>query len=97
MTHIMVDLETLGNTPYSVVPAIGAVIFTKDEFVDSFYQKIDVKQQLDLGLTVDASTLEWWMSQNDKAREAPNNQQFEDLPRPWVYVKSFEFCLEDHQ
>lgn len=69
--HVMLDLETMGNTSYSSVISIGAVSFDIDsgERFNQFYQKIDFKSCLDVGLGVDASTIEWWLKQNEEARK----------------------------
>ena len=67
-TKIMLDLETLGNKPGSVIVAIGAVKFGNGEILDSFYARVDAQSCLDLGLRMDVSTVMWWMHQNDAAR-----------------------------
>jgi len=64
----MLDLETLGNKPGSVIVAIGAVKFGNREILDSFYERIDAASCLHLGLRLDISTVLWWMRQNDAAR-----------------------------
>lgn len=61
----MLDLETLGTQPGSVVLSIGAVAFDPDEGLgSSFYTVISVEDSLRLGLTIDASTLRWWSRQS---------------------------------
>ena len=60
---IMLDLETIGTRPGSVVLAIGAV----PSEGDPFYRKIDLRDSLYLGLTLDVDTMSWWRKQ---AREA---------------------------
>lgn len=71
-TDAMVDLETLGTQPYSVILSIGACAFRFDDapIEDQFYQTIDLESSLSLGLRISADTLRWWMSQSDAAREA---------------------------
>ncbi len=67
--NIMLDLETMGNTPTSAIIAIGAVRFDK-KIKGKFYGVIDLESCLEDGLTVDASTIMWWMQQSDAARKA---------------------------
>lgn len=71
MTNIMVDLETLGQTPGCAIISIGAVVFDpsgEGSLGDEFYQVINAKSCEDAGLGVDKSTLEWWNKQSDEAR-----------------------------
>ena len=68
-TQIMLDLETLGNKPGSVIVAIGAVKFGNGEILDSFYERVDAESCVNLGLRMDVSTVLWWMKQNDDARK----------------------------
>ena len=69
---IMVDIETLGKSPGSVILSIGAVAFDigTGEINDKFYGVIDLESSLHNGLKVDASTILWWMS--DDQQEARN-------------------------
>lgn len=72
--HCMLDLETMSTAPNAAVIAIGAVMFNlKPKFgVDpmgpEFYRVIDLKSSMGHGLVVDASTIQWWMRQEDAAR-----------------------------
>ncbi len=67
--NVMIDLETFGTQPGSVIKAIGAVAFnTAHGIYDSFYERINVQSCLDAGLTIDWNTIEWWMTQPDEAR-----------------------------
>ena len=71
--NIMLDLETLGTEVGSVILSIGAVAFSTIEGVLSdkaFYKVIDLQKSMDLGFTMSASTIKWWLAQDDKAREA---------------------------
>lgn len=70
--EIMLDLETLGTTPGSVILSIGAAAFDLHKGYQgrSFHKLILVQPQLDAGMTVSASTLAWWMEQSDEARFA---------------------------
>ena len=70
---IMIDIQTLGKSPGSIILSIGAVNFDieKDEILGEFYAVIDLESSIHNGLTVDSSTLLWWMS--DDQQEARNN------------------------
>jgi exodeoxyribonuclease VIII len=64
----MLDLETLGVQPTSVITEIGAVKFGGGKIIDKFSRRIDIQDCLAHGLSIDGPTIEWWMSQDDKAR-----------------------------
>jgi len=66
--NVMLDLETLGTKPGSVILSIGAVEFDKDGLYREFYKEIDVVSSKGWGMTADASTLEWWGKQSPEAR-----------------------------
>lgn len=67
---VMLDLETMGNKPGAAIVAIGAVKFNQDGILDRFYCTVDLQSCLHAGLVIDASTVMWWMRQNDEARNA---------------------------
>jgi hypothetical protein len=68
----MIDIETLGTTPGSLILSVGAVCFDqrgvhhdkKAEWV------IDPASCTAVGLTIDPATVAWWMKQSDVARSA---------------------------
>ena len=68
--HIMLDLETLGTRPGSIVLTIGAVKFDKGGIRDKFYVAIDKNDSDFFDLTSDPSTVDWWQKQSAEAREA---------------------------
>lgn len=70
---IMVDIETLGKSPGSVILSIGAVAFDigTGDINDKFYGVIDLESSLHNGLKVDASTILWWMSDD---QQEPRNE-----------------------
>lgn len=70
MRNIMIDIETFGVRSSSVILSIGAVPFDESVIGAGFYQRVDIQSCLDAGLTVDASTIEWWMTQSNEARAA---------------------------
>lgn len=68
-TQIMLDLETLGKHPGSVIVSIGAVKFDDKKILESFYTRVDPESCVEAGLRMDASTVLWWMGQNEPARK----------------------------
>lgn len=72
-THVMIDLETLGKRGDAVILSIGAVAFTKRKCISTFSIDIDPESCEANGLTIDASTVMWWMKQSEDARKALTN------------------------
>lgn len=75
--HVMIDIETIGLEPGSVIASIGAVRFGPGEVVPdrgeqsrdgAFYASVDIESCQDVGLTIDADTLKWWFDQPDVAQ-----------------------------
>jgi hypothetical protein len=69
---VMLDLETMGTGPDCVILTIGAIKFDprRDQVSDDcLYFRFDVDRQIELGRTVDDSTMEWWSRQNEQVRE----------------------------
>jgi hypothetical protein len=71
---VMVDLETMGSTPGSVILSIGAQPFDAfDELLtdglggDGFYTVINLNSCVVAGLTFDGETLDWWRRQSPEA------------------------------
>ena len=109
--HAMLDLETLGKKPGCIILSIGVVKF--DPFKDNslteimdgqiFYAMPDRHEQQEAGLELDISTVDWWIKQGDKAKEAfgkdqmPVAQVLDDLDaflrgvkRVWCNGPSFD-------
>lgn len=71
-TDLMVDIETLGIKPGSVIIQIGLAKFNvKDRSVPILGHSIPVSAQgcLDIGMTVDWASIEWWFSQSEEAQK----------------------------
>lgn len=67
--HVVVDIETLGTDPDTVVLSIGAVRMVGDRVTDdTFYVTIDYERQIKDGRSVTGSTLKWWMDQRSEVR-----------------------------
>ncbi len=71
-TNIMIDLETLGVGHAPVILSIGAVEFTpgQPDIGRVFSMNVDPEDAQRCGLNVEASTVMWWMQQDDEARAA---------------------------
>jgi hypothetical protein len=63
---LMVDIETLGNQSNSIILSIGAAEFNiiTGEIHSTFYSKITLESNLEVGLQISPSTLKWWLQQN---------------------------------
>lgn len=73
-THGMIDLETLGVEPDSVIMTLGAIKF--DPFSDAephtpLYLRGDVEEQTEFPYerSIDENTLAWWSKQPEAIRE----------------------------
>lgn len=75
--ELMVDIETLGCIPGSVILSIGAVKFEVDDEGTSwspvpdgtFHRHITISSCLKAGLTVDQSTILFWLDQSKAVQE----------------------------
>ena len=70
MFDVMLDLETMGSGPDAAITAIGAVVFDPmaGTLGAEFYQVVNLESAVRSGGVMDASTVLWWMRQNDAAR-----------------------------
>lgn len=74
-THCMVDIETLSTDVSASVLAIGAVIFDprnkdqEDTLTKTFFIRISIDSNEKYKRAMSSSTIKWWMSQSDDARE----------------------------
>lgn len=66
---VMLDLETLGTSARAVVTAIAAVRFDAQGVAlkDTFYVRLQVREQLKQGREIDPETVAWWLEQTDEA------------------------------
>lgn len=70
MRDVMIDLETMGNTPQAAIVAIGAVAFSIEDgqLGETFYTTVDLANAVASGGVMDAGTVLWWLKQSDAAR-----------------------------
>lgn len=68
--HVMIDTETLGRAPGSVVRSVAAVEFDPQTGQTGRQKvwKIDLTDSIRYGFKIESSTLKWWMMQSDEAR-----------------------------
>ena len=74
MKNVMIDIETLGTRPGSIILSIGACAFDPADISSvgsdaryEFYENIDPEDCKSLGLTSDPSTVAWWAKQGPEA------------------------------
>lgn len=93
-TDIMIDLETLATSTDAAILSIGAVKFDpfgNDVTSETFYRKVDIDSCHELNLTVHDSTIEWWATQSEEAKnEAFNPEGREDIFD--VFQQLYKFC-----
>lgn len=73
MKHVMIDLETLGTQPGSVILSIGAVLFDPNAPVEEclgkeFYCVVSTGSCKEANLEINQDTLDWWDKQSAEAR-----------------------------
>ena len=68
MIEIMLDLEFMGKPPHAAISAIGAAMIIDNVVTSSFYQRVDLRDSVRMGGTLDADTIIWWLGQPDAAR-----------------------------
>lgn len=73
MLDVMVDLETLGTLPGSVILSIGAVAFDEFETGAEFYTPISRIDSEQRGFKVSPKTEKWWEDQSPEARLVLNH------------------------
>lgn len=70
MQNIMVDLETMGTSSDAAIVGIGACEFDGERIGNTFYRSVNLSSAVARGLTMDPSTVMWWLGQSDAARQA---------------------------
>jgi len=76
---MMVDIETLGTQPGSIILSIGAVFFTPHELGPEFYEIITKKSCEDVGCTIDQDALDWWKKRSAEARAIFSSEKAKPL------------------
>lgn len=99
-SHIMLDLETLGNTADAVILSVAMVKFNLDEEHDDGMQVfLDVEEQMLAGRSCRWSSIMWWMEQDDAARKTMLAAEDRRLPvavaleKVRTYINSTEYKI----
>ncbi len=82
MSHVMIDLETMGVGPRPAILSIGAVMFdptSRSLGPDRFYVCVDLTSCLLNGLEVEPDTVKWWREQSDEAKAALTSDRRQPL------------------
>ena len=69
MINVMLDLETLGTVPGSVILSVGAVVFSAEKLGAEFYTAVNFVSCVYAGLTITEATQTWWSQQSEEARK----------------------------
>jgi hypothetical protein len=87
--RVMVDIETLGRDPGSVVLSIGAVQFDETGLGPEFYRSVSREDCERLGLSVDEETVSWWEDQPEAAQEVlEGGDELQDVLRSLSFFYS---------
>jgi hypothetical protein len=89
MKNIMLDLETLGTKPGSIVLSIGAVYFDLSGLGEEFYSVIRIQDSEKYGLTKDKSTVDWWSRQSKEAQDAISKASSIEAPGLSEVLRAF--------
>lgn len=77
-THAMIDIETLGIEPDTIVLSVGAVKFdayTQQEPYDRKIWRPSVDEQVAVGRTTSDDTLAWWSKQPEDIQDLAFTEQ----------------------
>lgn len=87
--HYMIDLETAGTQPSSVILTVGIVGFDRSGIKEQFYARLAIDEQLDRGRTEDPQTLEWWSDQSEEAKEEAWNGERQEVAEVLTSIERF--------
>lgn len=84
MNHLMLDFETLGNTPDAVVVSLGATLFNANGIIESKLVHFDMQEQFNARRMPNADTIRWWLDQSSKAKQVFDKCKTEGISmRAW--------------
>ena len=66
ITHVMLDIETMGTRPGAIITSVAFVRFTDEAHCAI---NLSVPEQQSLGMEADPATMEWWAKQDPVAWE----------------------------
>jgi DNA polymerase III epsilon subunit-like protein len=108
LDRVMVDIETLGLERGAAILSIGAVRFGPGLLGDQYEGHISLSSAQEAGLEIDANTLEWWLDQDEQAREQLTkgidirevlrsfSEWYGDADEVWANSPSFDCELLEH-
>ncbi|OYR88661.1 hypothetical protein DJ71_04880 [Halorubrum sp. E3] len=67
--RVMIDIESMGLDPGASIVSIGAVRFGPKGLDETFFESISLTSCEHAGLSIDAETVEWWLAQDELAKE----------------------------
>jgi hypothetical protein len=93
MRNVMIDLETYGTRPNSVIRSIGALYFDPEsgKTGEEFYVNIQAESCLALGLVQDQATVDWWAKPQNAAANAQLAKDQIDLK---IALQRFRLFME---
>lgn len=77
-THIVIDLETLGNNPAGTIATIGMVAVNGGRITQEQYLLVDTRDAQRHGMQSDAGTALWWMQQGATAQAELRSERATD-------------------
>lgn len=95
----MLNIETLGRSANAVIVAIAAAQFDPhgNGTIHEFQMNVDAESCQRAGLTLDASTVMWWLQQSDAARKAITRKDASDLHLVLDAFEDFVREIEAHE
>ena len=95
--HAMIDLETLGVEPDSVVVTLGAIKFdpfTETEPHTPLYVRADIEEQTEkFGRNIDDNTLAWWSKQPQTIQDEAFGDEHERSSVKHILKKLNKWCV----
>ena len=92
---VMVDIETLGTRPGSIILSIGAVAFAPEHGLrGAFHQIVNTDSCRVHGLTEDPATVKWWDDQSPEAQRTKIEAECAPNRLPSTLAAFGEFCRE---
>lgn len=89
-THVMIDIETMGNKVNAPITSIGAVQFDAEgNFLSDFQAVINLATSMEVGCTPDASTIYWWLNQSWAARNFVANGEKVSIQKALGQLNSY--------
>lgn len=94
--HVMVDIETLGETSNSVILSIAAIEFdiNTGNTGREFSKSININSCLDAGLHITEGTILWWFGKSEEARQQVINAETVSLMKA---LSDFSCFVYGHQ